>query len=195
MVLDSFRFSKPTKSKESSEKCDLEMQLTYIISYLSSLVLVSSASSIAEDYNAIQNTISTYSLALDSKDFGRLAQVFTPDVVANYSEPLNVLTGLAQVQQVLQKSLAPVTTQHALSTQVIDIHGDAADSTTYITTSHFGNGLYEGQVLYAYGRYVDQLVRAGRGHGMRPKWRIKARNLLYMGPFIGNLSVFLSPGT
>ncbi|OQO07554.1 hypothetical protein B0A48_07251 [Cryoendolithus antarcticus] len=148
----------------------------------------------AEDYNAIRNTISTYSLAIDSKVFGRLSQVFTTDVVANYSEPLNVLRGLTQVQAVLQQSLAPVTTQHALSTQVIDINGDSANSTTYLTASHFGSGLYEGQVLYAYGRYVDQLVRVSQAYAKRPIWRVKARNLVYLGPFIGNSSVFSSPG-
>ncbi|OQO09090.1 hypothetical protein B0A48_05981 [Cryoendolithus antarcticus] len=149
------------------------MQLTYFLSCLNGLVLASSGGSTAEDYNAIQNTISTYSLAIDSKDFTRLSQVFTPDIVANYSAPLNVIRGLSQVQAVLQQSLAPVTTQHALSTQVMDIHDDAANSTTYMTASHFGSGLYEGQA---------------------PTWRVKARNLEYMGPFIGNASVFLSPG-
>ncbi|KAK6439080.1 hypothetical protein LTR95_004711 [Oleoguttula sp. CCFEE 5521] len=171
------------------------MRLTSILLCLNGLVLAASAGSIAEDYNAIQNTISTYSLAIDSKDFGRLSQVFTTDIVANYSEPLNAITGLAQVQQVLQKSLAPVTTQHALSTQVIDIHGDSANSTTYLTASHFGSGLYEGQVLYAYGKYIDQLVRMSRAYAQAPTWRVRARNLVYMGPFIGNASVFLSPGT
>lgn len=46
-------------------------------------------------------------------------------------------------------------------------------------------GESEGQVLYAYGQYVDNwLVEDGC-------WRIGKRQLNYMGPFIGNVSIFL----
>ena len=72
-------------------------------------------------------------------------------------------------------------TQHALSTNVIDVHTGAstANSTTYYTASHFGQGAYEGQVLYAYGKYVDDLVKLGH-----EVWRIQNRTLLYMGPYV-----------
>jgi len=60
-----------------------------------------------EDYIAIQNTLATYPLAIDSKDFGLLSEVFTADVVANYSAPLNILSGLTQVETVLQQRFAP----------------------------------------------------------------------------------------
>lgn len=89
-----------------------------------------------------------------------------------------------------EHSLAPVTTQHALSTSVIDIHGETANSTTYFTASHFGQGVFEGAVLYAYGKYLDELV-AKEGDGCA--WRIQNRTLVYMGPLIGNISVFLGP--
>ena len=92
-------------------------------------------------------------------------------------------------------SLAPVTTQHALSTNAIDIHGSTANSTTYYTASHFGRGAYEGAVLYAYGRYIDDFVRVSGGakYGGEQVWRIQNRTLMYMGPLIGNLSVFSGP--
>lgn len=65
-------------------------------------VLTGSIASYVEDYVSIQNTLALYPFAIDSKDFGLLNQVFTQDIVANYSAPLNVLTGLAEVQNVLQ---------------------------------------------------------------------------------------------
>ena len=93
-------------------------------------------------------------------------------------------------------SLAPVTTQHGFTTQKIDVRGDTANSTTYYTASHFGRGEYYGQVLYAYGKYLDQWVRTlevGEDGGCLPQWRVQNRTLIYMGPNIGNLSVFSGP--
>jgi len=163
----------------------------------------------ADDYVAIQNALATYPLAIDSKDFGLLSSVFTVDVVANYSAPLNVLKGLAQVESVLEQaygaltiqaqtqadvgSLALVSSQHSYTTQKIDVHGDTANSTTYYTANQFGKGVYEGQVLYSYGKYVDQLVRIHEPNetaGCLPQWRVFSRQLVYLGPNIGNVSVF-----
>lgn len=137
------------------------------------------------DYIAIKRTLSAYPFAIDSKDFDALANVFTEDVVANYSAPINVLDGLDAVKSALSASLAPVHTQHALTTQLIDLDGpQTASSKTYFTASHFGQGVYEGELLTAWGRYDDALVKTGSG------WRVKTRTLVYMAPLIGNLSIF-----
>ena len=96
----------------------------------------------------IRNTLALYSLAVDGKDFGALDLVFTQDVVANYSAPLNVLSPLSTLKSEVQGSLAYVTTQHKLSTQVIEImpSGCEAKSLTYVEATLFGQGHYEGQV-------------------------------------------------
>ena len=96
----------------------------------------------------IRNTLSHYPLAVDGKDFPAFSLVFTQDVVANYSAPLGVLTGLASLISTVEASLAPVRTQHALSTEVIEIleGGVAARSLTYFTATHFGVGVHYGQV-------------------------------------------------
>lgn len=44
--------------------------------------------------------------------------------------------------------------------------------------------MYEGQVYYAYGQYVDKWAVKGGS------WKIVHRQLNYMGPGIGNISVF-----
>ncbi|KAM0797088.1 hypothetical protein BDR22DRAFT_975616 [Usnea florida] len=136
----------------------------------------------------IRNTLSHYPLAIDGKDFAALSLVFTQDVVANYSAPLGVLNGLASVMSTLEASLAAVRTQHALSTQVVEILESeaAARSLTFYTATHFGVGVYYGQVVYAYGQYQDDWVRIC----CSDEWRIKNRTLVYMGPLIGNLSIF-----
>ncbi|KAF2091570.1 hypothetical protein K490DRAFT_61006 [Saccharata proteae CBS 121410] len=145
---------------------------------------------------AIRQTLNTYPLAIDSKDFAALSAVFTTDAVANYSAPLNVLTGLRAIQSTLNASLLPVTTQHALATSVIRVEHEpsyqnasetvptTARSITYYTATHFGHGLYEGQTVTAWGRYEDALVLKKEG------WRIRRRHLVYMGPITGNLSIF-----
>jgi hypothetical protein len=54
----------------------------------------------------------------------------------------------------------------------------------YYTANHFGKGVYEGEVVYAYGYYLDDFgIEDGQ-------WRVQKRQLNYMGPLIGNLSIF-----
>jgi hypothetical protein len=93
--------------------------------------LLSLASASQDAYNNIRNTLARYALAIDGKQFTDLSLVFTPTAVANYSAPLNVLSGLTTIEAVLQASLAPVSTQHLLGTQLIDIHNNGiADTVT-----------------------------------------------------------------
>lgn len=96
----------------------------------------------------IRQTVALYPLAIDGKNFAALSLVFTPDVVANYSAPLNVLTGLSTVQATLKQSLMYTDTQHSYGTQVIEVleGGCTAKSVTYFTATHFGKGKYYGQV-------------------------------------------------
>lgn len=80
---------------------------------------------------SLQQTLALYPLAIDRKNFSALSAVFAPNVVANYSAPLNLLYGLEAVEANLQASLAPVTTQHALSTfsvQTLDLEEGSAGS-------------------------------------------------------------------
>lgn len=113
--------------------------------------------------NQIRNTLAHYPLAIDGKNFAALDLVFAQDVVANYSAPLGVLTGLSSVISVLESSLSPVTTQHAFGTQVIEIleGGAEARSLTYYTASHFGKGDYYGQVCCC-GEFSHTCVRSFR---------------------------------
>lgn len=123
----------------------------------------------------IRATLALYPLCIDGKDLASLHFVFTEDAVANYSAPLNILTPLTTIQATLQASLAPVTSQHAYSTQVIELLGPcAARSVTYFRAAQFGMGVYEGQVVYSYGQYRDVLVKLDEG------WRVKERTLAYM---------------
>ena len=96
------------------------MHLTYALRLFSLTIgLVAGRKITTHDSTAVislQQTVALYPLAIDSKDFAALDQLFARDVVANYSAPLGVLNGLPTVQAVLKASLAPVLSQHALTT-------------------------------------------------------------------------------
>lgn len=126
----------------------------------------------------IRNTLGLYPLALDGKNFGALDRVFTPDAIANYSTPIFVLKGLSAIQARIEAVLVKVGTQHSYGTQVIEIGsgGCEAKAVTYFTATHFGRGVYLGEVYYAYGQYQDSLVRVSE----EGEWRVKERNLVYL---------------
>ncbi|KAF1985333.1 hypothetical protein K402DRAFT_464638 [Aulographum hederae CBS 113979] len=133
------------------------------------------------DHFAIRNTISRYCIALDTKDWELLKQVFTPDVIANYPFR-DEMDSLEAVSQAIQGRLGEVITQHALTTQVIVVAADGKTATgeTYFTGAHFGHGKYEGTVLQAFGKYLDDLVCVGEGSGGYRDWRIKKRTVKFM---------------
>ena len=102
-----------------------------------------SANTIAQ----ILNTLSFYPLAIDGKAFSALSLVFTDKIVANYSAPIGVVSGLSNISAVIESSLAPVDTQHSYGTQVVQVLGDErARSLSYFTASHFGREKYYGEV-------------------------------------------------
>jgi ketosteroid isomerase-like protein len=128
------------------------------------------------DVEAIRNTMSHYPLAIDGKNFAALSLVFAPDAVANYTAPLGVLTPLSTIEAALGASLAPVTTQHFLGTQVIDILSPTtAFSLTYFIATHFGVGIYYGETATAHGQYQDVWTRQAD-----LSWRISHRSFAYM---------------
>lgn len=97
----------------------------------------------------IRNTLALYVFSIDSKNFTALSSVFHPDAVANYSEPINVISGLPEIMETLEASLARFAgTQHSYGTQAIQVDdaGSCARVITYYTAAHFGKGQAEGQV-------------------------------------------------
>ncbi|MCJ1270666.1 hypothetical protein MMC22_010563 [Lobaria immixta] len=108
----------------------------------------------------IHQTLSLYPFLIDGKQFDHLDLVFHENVWANYSG-LGAFQPLSTLEVVLRNALAPVNTQHALATQLIQIHegGTTARSATYYTATHFGTGPFYGQGLWAWGTYEDNWVK------------------------------------
>ncbi|KAK4554559.1 hypothetical protein LTR86_008414 [Recurvomyces mirabilis] len=158
----------------------------------------------AVDYIAIQNTISRYCIALDNKNFDLLKQVFTEDVDTVYPfggqrkgvQPIiDAISkrSLASEDLITNRlpahtfcRLSPVTHQHALTTQHIEIAADgkSAESTTYFTGIHFGKGKWDGKEVTAWGKYDDRLTLIeGKQSlpGASGQWFISRREVSFFG--------------
>ena len=152
-------------------------KMKHLFLFLTTLLSLSSAfTSVpsAKDELQIRNKLSLYAVAIDTKNFALLDQVFTPDVVVDYRVPnTSILYGLPAVKAYVVKALAGFVTQHTLSTTIVyqtDQKG-IVNSTTYLVANYLGQGNLTGQAAYVYGSYSDAWTEQ-KGH-----WRSKARTL------------------
>lgn len=79
-------------------------------------------------------------------------------------------------------------TQHALTTQhiILSTNGRTAETTTYFTGIHFGQGKWAGKEVTAWGKYTDSLrldsdVKGQSLEGASGKWRVCRREVSFMG--------------
>ena len=82
--------------------------------------------------------------------------------------------------------LAPIRSQHALTTQTITVSpdGKGAEAVSYFTGIHFGQGKWEGKEVTAWGKYTDTLVLVqGKESlpGASGQWLINRRVVTFMG--------------
>lgn len=123
------------------------------------------------DRLAIEDLLHRYSRAIDTKDFGLLAEVFTADGVGDYSAAGGIRGSLSEIQAWLAQALGLFTVvQHLITNARIEIRGDEATSTCYLFNP-LGYATDGGKVemLYCGGLYHDQIVRTREG------WRIRER--------------------
>lgn len=114
-----------------------------------------------------------YARAIDSRDFEALDDIFTADAMIDYDLPGGVRLPLQQMKAWLHEALQIFRgTQHVITNPLIEIDGDRACSTCYLSASHEQVGL-EGRVTVFVdkGVYSDRLVRTSMG------WRIATRKL------------------
>lgn len=139
-------------------------------------------------WEEIHQTLHTYPLAIDFKNGPLFGAVFAADATANYTGPLSSLTGVDAIREGLLASAANLATQHQLGTTVIDIVSESsvvANSTTYFTVNlvRVAPSGTVGAFTVLFGNYRDDLVLTREG------WRIKRRQLNFMTPGLGNLTL------
>lgn len=120
------------------------------------------------DVHEIQQILSTYAVAIDTRTPELLRDLFTEDAEISLggmpsSTPERYI---ATCQQTLPQLDA---TQHSISTPLIQLAGDSASSRCYFSAQHALNSLRPHPFFLISGWYDDELVRTSDG------WRIARR--------------------
>jgi 3-phenylpropionate/cinnamic acid dioxygenase small subunit len=137
------------------------------------------------DVSEITQLLYRYARAIDAKDWKALERVFTPDARIHYAVERGAELAFSQLGPWLAQAMQIFkVTQHVITNPLVELSGDAARCTSYLTGTHLqvrhdGTELRvtEGSV------YRDELARTPQG------WRIRARRLertwldgTYLGP-------------
>ena len=128
-----------------------------------------------QDQQEITEICYRYGLAIDSRDWAALADLFTPDAEAYYMD-MPPCHGYQAIEDTCRAALTPLSaTQHLISNVVVRLAGDRAESSCYLQAQHVKSGTAGGDNFIIAGRYDDRLVRTPDG------WRT-GRRLRPSGP-------------
>ena len=119
----------------------------------------------------IDDLLTRYTVAIDTKDWDLLDTCFTPDAQVDYTTSGGVKGPYPEVREWLAKALAAFSmTQHFISNTVVTIEGDTAKSRTYVINP-MGVTRPDGSLhIFTVGAYYnDKLVHTDDG------WRIAER--------------------
>lgn len=141
-----------------------------------------------ENIWAIQQVYFTYGEAIDSKDFARLKDVFTPDALFDHTRAHGsgaVFRGLNTFIERLQTRMGPDSncgaTHHNAGNFRIAITGATARAKVNCIAAHRGQNAWEGALYLLWAEYDDDLMLTPNG------WRISTRRFsiaLREGPAI-----------
>ncbi|MDG2501130.1 MAG: nuclear transport factor 2 family protein [Porticoccaceae bacterium] len=126
------------------------------------------------DHLEIQQVINLYASAIDKHQWSALESVFTEDAEADFIE-LGVFKGRQTISDLISSVLTQCSvTQHLLGNINIEVEGDTASASCYLSALHVGRGDYATETMTVWGEYKDKLVRTSDG------WRIVHRTLVSM---------------
>jgi 3-phenylpropionate/cinnamic acid dioxygenase small subunit len=142
--------------------------------------------SASDDTSEITQLLYRYARAIDAKDWKALERVFTPDARIHYAVERGAELRFPELGPWLARAMTIFkATQHVITNPLIEVAGDRARATSYLTGTHVQVRREDGvQVLTTEGStYTDELVRTAEG------WRISSRKLertwidgQYLGP-------------
>jgi hypothetical protein len=113
-----------------------------------------------------------YCRALDTRDWGLLAEVFLDDATAELGDS-GLLEGIDAITATCRAALSPLdASHHMVSNHEVAVEGDAASHRCYVQAQHVRRGVVGGRNLIIAGHYEDRLARASGG------WRITHRSLI-----------------
>jgi 3-phenylpropionate/cinnamic acid dioxygenase small subunit len=116
---------------------------------------------------AIQQLLSRYTYACDTRDWDLLDACFLPDARIQYESLPPFPDGYAGLRGSTVRTLTLLrSTQHLLGNLHVTVDGDRATAASYVQATHVAD---DGRSWVTGGRYDDELVRTADG------WRIAAR--------------------
>jgi ketosteroid isomerase-like protein len=119
----------------------------------------------------IDDLLTRYATAVDTKDWELYQTVFTADAVIDYTSSGGIRGGLAEVTKWLAESLAMFSmSQHLVTNRDVRVTGDTATSHSYLYNA-MGRTKRDGtlDLMFVGGGYRDKLRRTNDG------WRIIER--------------------
>ena len=101
----------------------------------------------------IEQTLNRFSRSVDTHNYSILDTVFTDDAIANFADGTE-LYGLTTIKSALQTGLVGMISQHALSTQQVEVNSalQQASAVSYLQGTFFGQGNLTGQIYTTYGQ-------------------------------------------
>ncbi|MFQ5415752.1 MAG: nuclear transport factor 2 family protein [Myxococcota bacterium] len=124
------------------------------------------------DQIEIARVLNRYFRSMDTKDYGLLDSVFTPDAEVHYENPGDLMTTYRDMVPVFEAfNDSFFFMQHMASQFDIEVDGDTAISTNNLRAVHFqetNDGRENRWVVH--GTYRDELVRTPDG------WRVRSRH-------------------
>ena len=121
------------------------------------------------DREEISDVLIRYATGIDRKDWALFRTVFTDDCELDYGE-IGSFAGVDAITEFMDQAHTMAShTMHRLTNQVIDIHGDTAESRTYVDALIM---IDRNSGVNASGFYDDELVRADGG------WKVARRKFI-----------------
>jgi hypothetical protein len=126
------------------------------------------------DRAAIEDVLTRYTYAMDTKNWALMESLFTTDATADFSKvggPAKPIESAKGIAQLLRTALGTLITQHVSSNALIELQGDRANVTSYLLAQHWRKS--DGVEFISRGRHVDVLVR-DKATG---NWLLQSRTL------------------
>ncbi|KAJ3464890.1 hypothetical protein MRS44_009676 [Fusarium solani] len=140
------------------------------------------------DHELIRNCIARYCIGVDLRDWNTFSNAFLDNAKATFPGPGGTIEGVTALKATVQGMVGSFQTQHALTTQLIEVTGKkTANATTYCRADIFGVGKDEGKRVTNWGMYQDKLVKDI--FDGREDWKIAERNAILTAPLSGDLSL------
>jgi len=140
----------------------------------------------SDDVLEIEQLLYTYARAIDGKDWKALDQVFAPDARIHYAVERGTEVSFRDLGPWLSRAMTIFKqTQHVVTNPLVELAGDTARCTSYLTATHLQVRESDGALVRTTegSMYRDTLVRTRDG------WRIATRRLdrlwvdgSYLGP-------------